>query len=110
MLEWPRFCSYWQEQRVSQFLKDMHFKHTDFDGCMYGLVSRREGTDGLPVRKPWRIAFIISTIDKHLNLLCDGSHPHVPCNGLDAIYSPGYTLVVCHAVMASFLDGEIRSS
>ena len=36
-LELPRFCAYWQEQIVSQFLKDMNFKHTDFDGCMYGL-------------------------------------------------------------------------
>jgi len=26
----------------------MKFKHTDFDGCMYGLVSRREGTDEVP--------------------------------------------------------------
>ena len=23
LLEWPRFCSYWQEKGVSQFLKDM---------------------------------------------------------------------------------------
>ena len=82
LLEWPRYCSYWQEKRVAQFLKDMKFKHTDFDGCMYGLVSKRGNTDGLAVRKPWRIAFINSSIDKYLNLTCDGSHPHVPCNGL----------------------------
>ena len=63
LLDWPRFCAYWQEKRVSQFLKEMKFKHTDFDGCMYGLVSRRGGADGLPVRKPWRIAFINSSID-----------------------------------------------
>jgi len=110
LIEWPRFCSYWHSQRVSQFLKVMKFKHTDFDGCMYGLVSRREGTYGLPVRKPWRIAFINSSMDKHLHVLCDGSHPHAPCNGIDAIYSHGYTLAICHAIMKSVQDGKIHSS
>ena len=48
----PQFCSNGlvivltgKEKRVSHFLKDMNFNHADLDGCMYGLVSRREGTD-----------------------------------------------------------------
>ena len=93
------------QKRVSQFLKAMNFKYADFDGCMYGLVSRREGSDGLPVRKPWRIAFINSTTDKHLRVLWAGSHLHVPCSGHDAIYAQGYTLAICHAVMKSVQDG-----
>ena len=97
-----------KKREFSQFLKAMNFKHTDFDGCMYGLVSRRGGSDGIPVRTPWRIAFINSTIGKHLHLLCDGSHPHVPCNGPDAIYSQGYTPTICRAVTKSMQDGKIH--
>ena len=108
LLEWPRFCSYWQEARVSQFLKSMNFKYTDFDGCMHGLVSRRGGSEGLPVRKPWRIALINSIVNNHLNLLCDGSHPHMPCNGTDAIISPCYTHAMCRAIMKSVKDDQFR--
>ena len=88
----------------------MKFKHTDFDGCMYGLVSKRGGTDGLAVRKPWRIAFINSSIDKYLNLTCDGSYPHIPCNGPDVVYSQGYTPSICRAIMKSVQDGKTHSS
>jgi len=110
LLEWQRFCSYRQEAKVSQFLTSMSFKYTDFDGCTHGLLSRRAGSNGLPVRKPWRIAFISSTINKHRYQSCDGSHPHVPCNGLDAIYSQGYTPSICCAIKKSVQDGQFRPS
>ncbi|MFM7981845.1 MAG: hypothetical protein ACKPKO_21255, partial [Candidatus Fonsibacter sp.] len=77
LLEWPRYCSYWGEPKVSSFLRDMNFSYTDFDGCMYGLVSVKDSNNCL-VPKPWRLASIKSTLGKHLNRLCDGSHFHVP--------------------------------
>ena len=43
MLEWPRFCDYWQERRVAEFLAEIKFKFTDLDGCMYGLVANHKG-------------------------------------------------------------------
>ena len=48
LLEWPRFCEYWHERKVSQFLLEMMFRLTDFDGCMYGLVSKRGGAIQMP--------------------------------------------------------------
>jgi hypothetical protein len=88
----------------------MSFKYTDFGGCTHGLLSRRAGSDGPPVRKPWRIAFISSTINKHRYQLCDGSHPQIPCNGLDATHSQGYTPSICCAIKKSVQDGQFRPS
>ena len=62
----------------------------------------------MPISKPWRIAYINSTIPSHLHQMCDGSHPQLPCNGLDAIYSQGYTPAVCHAIMKSVKEGQSR--
>ena len=97
LLEWPRYRSYWSEPKVSSFLREMNFSYTDFDGCMYGLVSVKD-SNKCPVRKPWRIASINSTIGKHLNRLCDWSHSHVPCSGPDAVFSQGYTSDICKAI------------
>ncbi|MFM7980719.1 MAG: hypothetical protein ACKPKO_15505, partial [Candidatus Fonsibacter sp.] len=81
----------------------MNFSDTDFDGCMYGLVSVKD-SNNCPVRKPWRIASINSTLGKHLNRLCDGSHSHVPCNGPDAVFSQGYTTDIWKAIYKSGRD------
>jgi hypothetical protein len=43
-------------------------------------------------------------------LTCDGSHPHVPCNGPDAVYSQGYTPSICRAIMEAVQDGKTHSS
>ena len=90
LLEWPRYCAYWREPKVSSFLREMNFRFANFDGCMYGLVSTRK-SGNYPLRKPWRIAYINSTIADHLNLTCDGSHMHVPGSGPDAKCLQGYS-------------------
>ena len=72
--EWPRFCDYWQEKRVAKFLETMNLKFTVFDGCMYGLFAKNKGKESLPIRKPWRIAYLNSSIASHLNRLCNGSN------------------------------------
>ncbi|MFM7982089.1 MAG: hypothetical protein ACKPKO_22500, partial [Candidatus Fonsibacter sp.] len=41
LLEWPRYCAYWKEPRVSSFLRGMKFGYADLDGCMYGLIYTR---------------------------------------------------------------------
>ncbi|MFM7981534.1 MAG: hypothetical protein ACKPKO_19670, partial [Candidatus Fonsibacter sp.] len=74
-------------------------------GSMYGLTSIR-GHYHYPVRKPWRIAYINSTISQYLNSRCDGSHVHVPCSGPDAVYSQGYTPAICEAIHRSVMDGR----
>ena len=101
MLEWPRFCDYWQEKKVSKFLAEMGFRFTDFDGCMYGLIAKSKGDESLPIRKPWRIAYINSSIGLYLHKTCDGSRKHVPCSGSNALYSQGYTPLICKAIKLS---------
>ena len=55
-VEWPRGCAYWNDKRVSGFLTKYGFSFADFDGCMYGLIAAYGSTQGMPIRKPWRIA------------------------------------------------------
>ncbi|MFM7986598.1 MAG: hypothetical protein ACKPKO_45515, partial [Candidatus Fonsibacter sp.] len=72
LLEWPRYCAYWGEPKVSSFLREMRFGYNDFDGCMYGLISTRQ-SGSLPLRKTWRIAYSSSHVYKYLHYTCDGS-------------------------------------
>ncbi|MFM7986365.1 MAG: hypothetical protein ACKPKO_44345, partial [Candidatus Fonsibacter sp.] len=74
----------------------MKFGYTDFDGCMYGFVSTKNSCS-LPLRKPWRVAYLNSTVHEYLHRTC-GSHPHVPCSELDAVFSQGHTPAICNAI------------
>ena len=97
MLEWPRSCSYWRAPRVANFLGQMRFKFTDFDGCMYGLVTKfRE--KAMPIRKPWRIACMNTSLPQFLNKTCDHKHEHAPCAGRETLYTQGYTPDICKAI------------
>ena len=89
---------------IGKILGEMQFKITDFDGCMYGLVAKHKGNESLPIRKPWRIAYLNSSIASYLNKMCDGAHRHVPCSGSNALYSQGYTPLICKAVWKSLGD------
>ena len=40
VFEWPRYCTYWKETRVVEFLSLHKFVITHYDGCMYGLKPR----------------------------------------------------------------------
>ena len=104
LIEWPLFCDYWQGNRSDRFLETMKFKFTDFDGCMYGLVAKNKGKESFPIRKPWRIAYFNSAIVSRLNRLCGGSHWHVLCHGSNALYSQGYTPLICEAIWMSLRD------
>ena len=106
MLEWPRFCEDWQEKKVAEFLAAMKFKFTDFDGCMYGLVAKKKGDESLPIRKPWRLAYLNSSIASYLNKMCDGFHRHVPCSGSNVLYIQGYTPLIWKVVWKSLGDSR----
>ena len=54
ILECLKNCEYWEELAVSEFLERLEFSCTEFDGRMYGLVSRFTGIVTLPIRRPWR--------------------------------------------------------
>ena len=93
MWEWPRYCTYWDEIAVIDLINKYKFSFADFDGCMYGLRARFD--ESLPIRKPWRIAFINVNLRDYLNKICDGSHRHAPCAGRDTLYTQGYIEEIC---------------
>ena len=80
------------------FLEKHNFKFTDYDGCMYGLLSRFTGVSKLPIRHPWRIAYINCSLGRYFNNKCDRSHRHAPCSGRDALFSQGYTHAIRQAI------------
>ncbi len=90
-IEWPRACSYWSLNVVSDFVRKHSLIIHDFDGCMYGLCSTNVNTPGDPIKKPWRIA---SNLTEFSNLRRKYTHQpseHVPCAGVDTKRSEGYT-------------------
>ena len=95
---------------MRDFLESLNFSYTEFDGCMYGLMSRFTGVVTLPIRHPWRMAYINCDIGKYLNKVCDKSHRHAPCSGLDALYSQGYTPMICDAIRPCFRNMHRKST
>ena len=49
-------------RNVARFLDRYGFRFADFDGCMYGLVATHGKDAGLPIKKPWRVAFVNSSL------------------------------------------------
>ena len=80
-IERPRGCRYWANTRVARFLNIYGFTFADFDGCMFGLVATKGKEAGAPINKPWRVAYLNSSLGTRLNEKCDGSHIHIPCSG-----------------------------
>ena len=53
ILEWPKNCEYWDEPVVREIVDRPDFSYTEFDGCMYGFMSRFVGVVTSPIRHPW---------------------------------------------------------
>ena len=96
-VEWPRHCAYWKVPRVAKFLAQHSFEFSDFDGCMYGLVAEHGERKGHPIRKPWRIASVNSSLPKLLNLKCTG-HLHAACQGPDTVRTQNYTIDIAKVI------------
>ena len=73
---------------------------------MYGLTTRFAKVE-MPIRKPWRVACLNTCLPEMLNMTCDGSHSHVPCEGRETLYTQGYTPAICgtiHHAIAEDID------
>ena len=87
-MELPRGCDYWRDKRMLDLLDDMEHFDQKFDGCMYGLQSKRDASKR--IRKPWRIVSWGVEFDK-LQSRCDKSHEHVECAGSETKKTQTYT-------------------
>ena len=75
-------------------------------GVCTGMWQVTRAKESLPIRKPWRIAYLNYSIAAHLNRMCDGSHRRMPCNGSYALYSQGYRPQVREAIWKSLRDSR----
>ena len=56
----------------------------------------------LPIKKPWRAAYLNSSIGEFLHLKRDGSHEHSPCSGRNTSDTERYTPMTAKAVHQCF--------
>ena len=89
LLELPRGCDYWNDERMKFMVNGTNSTIHEFDGCMYGLKSQFKDA-GTAIKKPWRIvSWGVSFSDLHEK--CDGSHSHGPCAGRETRATQLYT-------------------
>ena len=89
LLELPKGCNYWRDERMVSMINGTDSFTHEFDGCMYGLKSRFTKT-GTPIKKPWRM-ISRGVSFKNLHGKCDGSHTHGPCAGKETRITQLYT-------------------
>ena len=89
LLELPRGCDYWNDERMRFMVNGTDSTVHEFDGCMYGLKSQFNHV-GTAIKKPWRVVSRgVSFSDLHAK--CDGSHAHGPCAGKETRATQLYT-------------------
>ena len=75
---------------------------------MYELVATKGKEASAPTNKPWRVAYLNSSLGIRLNEKCDGSHIHTPCAGQNTPITEGYTPKIVRIVHECF-RGDVRS-
>ena len=58
MLEWLRFCDYWQEKRVDGLFKHNELSCKALDGCIDGVKSKYGSPFERTMSKFWKIAYM----------------------------------------------------
>ena len=91
VIEWPRACRYWHCDRVKKAMEKWGLGIYDFDACAYGIKAILPKTQGVPIKKPWRIATNSPTIGRAFSTKCDGSHSHTICEGGDTRQTENYS-------------------
>ena len=88
LLELPRGCDYWHDERMRCMIDGTDSHIHDFDGCMYGLTTQFGG-HRTPIKKPWRIVSWGVKFDLHKK--CDRKHDHGKCEGRETKVTQTYT-------------------
>ena len=89
--EWPRGCTYWNDRRVRTFLKKFNLKKYNMDGCEFGLVSKATKTEGMMLKKPWRIASDVEQFWRMERMCTHTPGSHAKTQGIDTKLGEGYT-------------------
>ena len=97
LLELPRGCDYWNDERMKFLINGTQSTVHDFDGCMYGLTSKFKDV-GTAIKKPWRIvSWGVEFFDLHAK--CDGSHIHGQCAGRETRATQLYTEKIVRCIL-----------
>ena len=88
LLELPRGCDYWHDERMKCMIDGTESHTHDFDGCMYGLTTQFGGHH-TPIKKPWIIVSWGVKFDLHKR--CDRRHDHGKCEGRETKVTQTYT-------------------
>ena len=84
------------------------FLDCKFDGCMFGLVSKKEGK---PIKKPWLFKTTMETLcEAFHDKTCDASHQHAPCAGQDTQATEQYTPAITEKVHKAFFKAVAANS
>ena len=97
--EWPRMCSLWKLDKVTDMLERYGLQKCNFDGCALGLVSYRN----VPIQKGWSLGVSDYNIFKALeDKRCTCKSNHDWTSGRDARTSGNYTWQLTDLVHKAF--------
>ena len=97
LLELPRGCDYWRDQRMIDLVEGTVSREHKFDGCMYGLKSQFQ-ENPKPIKKPWQIVTWGVSFPK-LRRKCDHSHAHAECAGRETRITQVYKRRIAKIIM-----------
>ena len=106
VVEWPHSCQYWRGKCVTGFLKHHPHQCVVVDGCMLGLVARRQSHAGVPMKKRWRL---VSNSSAFVNSMAKDTkcthapHAHAAVEGPDTKPTEGYTDAFAAKVMLAWM-------
>ena len=98
LLELPRGCDYWNDERMKCMINGTDSYIHDFDGCMYGLTTQF-GDQRIPIKKPWRI--VSWGVKFGLHKKCDRNHEHGKCEGRETRVTQTYTNQIVDIILKS---------
>ena len=88
LLELPRGCDYWHDERMKFMINGTESHIHDFDGCMYGLTTQF-GDLRVPIKKPWKI--VSWGVEFNLHKKYDRNHDHGKYEGRETKVTQTYT-------------------
>ena len=103
--EWPRHCLGWKQPFMRRLLDDPDIKCVDVDGCDFGMQT----SDGVPIRKQWRIATSCPELPNELRgRTCshETGYPHARIEGSLTPLTARYPIGMCKAVIKGLSEDK----